>query len=157
MLIDLKNYRPVSFWDQAISYDFNMGFDQRRDCLSQNCLSPSTSFAVGNSVSVGSDHVLSFLLGGKYEYDTLYKNHSLLSFGPKINWLHFLETNAFALWGQYFFPYEVLGSWQEARLSFGGEWRYFISQQLNFHIKAAYQDLNRESSQEAQTGFYVFY
>ncbi len=157
MLIDLKNYRPASFWDQAISYDFNMGFDQRRDCLSQNCLSPFTSFAVGNSVSGGSDHVLSFLLGGKYEYDTQYKNHSLLSFGPKINWLHFFETNALALWGQYFFPYEVLGNWQEARLSFGGEWRYFISHQLNFHLKASHQGLNRESSQEAQAGFYVFY
>ena len=156
-ILEIKNYRPSSFWRDGISYDLSIGFDQRRDCLSQNCLNPYLSFGIGSSVEPWSGDIISFLLGGFYENDPVYENNSLLGIGPKINWLHFFETNALGFQAAYYRPYELGGNVMKSRSSLGGEWRYYLNQKMNLFFKSSYIDLGTQAIAESQLGLYLFH
>lgn len=157
ILLSLKNYRPSSFWNDSISYDFSAGFEKRQDCQSQDCLHPVTSFGIGSSVEPWTDNVVSFLMGGNYTLDPVYKNHSLFSLGPKINWLSRFKSSALGLFGAYYFPYELGGEWREESLLLALDWRYYLSNQVNFFIKASSLDMGSRPVQESQLGIHLFY
>jgi hypothetical protein len=157
ILLSLKNYRPSSFWNNSISYDFSAGFEKRQECQSQDCLHPVTSFGLGSSVEPWTDHVASFLMGGNYALDPVYKNQSLFSFGPKMNWVSRFKSSTLGVFGAYYFPYELGGDWREGSLLINIDWRYYLSNQVNFFIKASSLDMESRPVQESQLGIYLFY
>ena len=156
-VIDLKKYQASDFWNNSISFDFGIGLDQRRDCQSKDCLDPIVTFGVGNSVEFSSDYVLSFLLGGSYLFDSVYNNHSLLSLGPKINFLVLKDSFSLGLDAGYFLPTELFDGWLKRRITSSLDIRYFLNRNRGLFFKTTHIDQNVGNEHEAQVGLYFYH
>jgi hypothetical protein len=156
-MIDLKKYQASDFWNSSISFDMAVGLDQRKECLSQNCLNPVLTFGVGNSVAITNDHILTFLMGGKYLFDGIYKNNSLLSLGPKMNFLILKEQYSLGFDAAYFLPTELFDGWLERRITYDLDFRYFLKRNTSLFFKTGHIDQNVGIQHEAQVGVYFYH
>jgi hypothetical protein len=156
-MIDLKKYQPSDFWNSSISFDLGIGFDQRRDCLSQNCVDPVVTFGVGSSVEIFQDQVLSVLAGGSYLYDSFYQNHSLLSLGPRLYWLVLKDKYSLGVEAGYFMPTTLFEDWLKRRVVYGADFRFFLSPNKSLFFKTNHMDQDIGSEHEAQFGVYFYH
>ena len=156
-MIDLKKYQASDFWNSSISFDMAVGLDQRKECLSQNCLNPVLTFGAGNSVAITNDHILTFLMGGKYLFDGIYKNNSLLSLGPKMNFLILKEQYSLGLDASYLLPTELFDGWLERRITYDLDFRYFLKRNTSLFFKTGHIDQNVGNQHEAQVGVYFYH
>jgi hypothetical protein len=156
-VVDLKKYQPSDFWNSSVSFDLAVGLDQRRDCSSQDCLNPIATFGVGNSVETGQDMILSFLLGGSYQYDRFYENDSLLQLGPKLNFLILQDKFSVGLDAAYFMPTELFDGWLQRRIQYDLDFRYFLKRNVSLFLKSNHIDQDVGNLHEAQLGVYFYH
>ncbi len=156
-VVDLKKYQPSDFWNSSVSFDLAVGLDQRRDCSSQDCLNPIATFGVGNSVETGQDMILSFLLGGSYQYDRFYENDSLLQLGPKLNFLILQDQFSMGLDAGYFMPTELFDGWLQRRIQYDLDFRYFLKRNVSLFLKSNHIDQDVGNLHEAQLGVYFYH
>lgn len=156
-IVDLKKYQPSDFWNNSIAFDLAVGLDQRKDCQSQDCLNPIITLGVGNSVALTDDYVMTFLLGGSYLRDRIYENDSLLSLGPKLNFLVLKETFSLGLDAGYFLPTELFDGWLQRRITYDLDARYFIKRNLSLYFKTSHIDQKIQNTHEAHLGLYFYH
>lgn len=156
-MVDLKKYQPSDFWNSSVSFDLAVGLDQRRDCLAQDCLNPIATFGVGNSVDVNQDLILSFLLGGSYQYDRFYENDSILNLGPKLNFLVLKDQFSLGLDVAYFLPTELFDGWLQRRIHYDLDFRYFLKRNVSLFFKTNHIDQDVGNLHEAQFGVYFYH
>jgi hypothetical protein len=155
--IDLKKYQASDFWNDSISFDLGVGIDQRRECLSKDCLNPVVTFGVGTSIEASRDYVLSLLMGGSYLRDKIYQNDSLLGLGPKINMLVLKDHFSLGLDAGYFMPTELFDGWQRRRISYDLDFRFFLKRNTSLFLKSTNIDQNVGMIHEAQAGVYFYH
>ena len=156
-MIDLKKYQPSDFWNSSISFDLGIGFDQGQVCKSKNCVEPVVTFGVGNSVEIFPDQVLSFLAGGSYLYDSFYDKNSLLSLGPKLNWLVLKDKFSLGVEAGYFMPSTLLEEWLKRKIVYGADLRIFLDPNKSLFFKTNNIDQDFGSEHEAQFGIYLYH
>jgi hypothetical protein len=156
-MIDLKKYQASDFWNNSVSFDLAIGFDQRRDCQSKDCIDPVLTFGGGSSVAFVEDYVLSFLLGGSYLYDKVYENNSLLSLGPKMNFLVLKDHFSLGLDAGYFLPTELFDGWLRRRITYDLDFRYFLKRNTGLFFKTNNIDQDVGNLHEAQVGVYFYH
>lgn len=156
-MIDLKKYQASDFWNSSVSFDLAIGFDQRKDCQSKDCLDPILTFGAGSSVAFIDDYVLSFLLGGSYAYDQVYENNSLLSLGPKLNFLVLKDDFSLGFDVGYFLPNEFSETWLRRRINYDLEARYFLKRNTGLFFKTNHIDQDVGNEHEAQVGVYFYH
>lgn len=156
-MIDLKKYQASDFWNSSISFDMAVGLDQRKDCQSKDCVDPILTFGVGNSVAITPDYVLTLLMGGSYLYDRIYENNSLLSLGPKMNFLILKDQFSMGLNAAYFLPTELFDGWLQRRISYDLDFRYFLKRNTGLFFKTAHIDQDVGNEHEAQIGVYFYH
>ena len=156
-MIDLKKYQPSDFWNDSISFDLAIGLEQRRDCKSKDCVDPITTFGVGSSVDFSRDYILSFLLGGSYLVDSFYQNNSLLSLGPKLNFMVLKDYFSLGINSSYFVPTELFASWLMPRITYDIDIRYFLKRNTSLFFKSNHTNQNVGSEHEAQMGVYFYH
>ncbi|MBA2403523.1 MAG: hypothetical protein H0V66_02030, partial [Bdellovibrionales bacterium] len=156
-LMDLKKYQPSDFWNSSIAFDLGIGLDQRKDCQSQDCLGPTMTFGVGSSAAFNPDYVLTLLLGGSYRYDRIYENDSLLSLGPKLNFLILKDQFSMGIDAGYFLPTELFDGWLKRRISYDLDFRYFLRRNTSLFFKTSHLDQEVGNEHEAQVGVYFFH
>jgi hypothetical protein len=156
-VLDFKKYQPSDYWSNSISWDFAFGTDQRIDCPSGDCIQPTISSSAGSSVELGSEYLLSFLLGGKLNYDKVYENDVLLKLGPKINFLILTETWSSGIDITYFFPGESFDEWERRTIDFNLEIRYFLKKQISLFFKTSRSDQADRNLQHSQIGIHIFH
>ena len=156
-LLDFKKYQPSDYWNSSISWELAVGFDQRQNCQSGDCLNPIVSTAVGNSVDLVEDCVLSLLLGAKYNYDKIYENDSLLSFGPKLNFLILKDQYSLGFDAGYFLPTELFERWLKMRTTYDLEFRLYVRRDAVLFLKTAFIDQETSSTHEGQLGTYFYF
>lgn len=155
--VDLKKYQPSDFWNSSVAFDLGVGFDQRRDCKSKNCINPTLTFGVGNSTGFSEDIVLTFLFGGSYNYDKFYENDSLLNLGPKLNFLVLKDNFSLGLDAAYFLPTELFDGWLKRRMSYDLDFRYFLRTNTSLFFKTSHVDQDVGNFHEAQVGVYFYH
>lgn len=155
--VDLKKYQASDFWNSSVSFDLAVGMDQRKDCQSKDCLDPVVSFGVGNSTAFSPDYVLTFLFGGSYLYDKVYENNSLLSLGPKMNFLILKEKFSIGIDAGYFLPTELFDGWLKRRITYDLDFRYFLHRNTSLFLKTNNIDQDVGTEHEAQAGVYFYY
>lgn len=156
-LVDLKKYQASDFWNSSISFDMAVGLEQKKDCISQDCLAPNLSFGVGNSTAFTEDYVLTLLMGGNYRYDQVYENNSLLSLGPKMNFLILKEKFSLGLDASYFLPTELFDGWLHRRITYDLDYRYFLRRNTALFFKTSNIDQDVGNEHEAQVGVYFYH
>ncbi len=156
-LFDLKKYQPSDDWQNAISFDLGIGLNQKRDCLSQDCISPAMSFGIGQSFEVIPNIILSFLLGGQYQYNSAYLNHSQLALGPKFNLLVLQDDFSIGFDMAYVLPTQNLQQWQDHLVWYNLEGRYFIHRQMSLFMKLSHLDQDLGGQHETQLGLYFYH
>jgi len=156
-MVDLKKYQASDFWNSTISFDMAVGLDQRKDCQSKDCLDPILTFGAGNSVEFNKDYVITFLLGGSYLFDNIYENNSLLSLGPKLNFLTLKDQFSLGLDVAYFLPTELFDGWLERRITYELDFRYFLQRNVSLFFKTAHSDQDVGNEHEAQIGVYFYH
>jgi hypothetical protein len=155
--VDLKKYQPSDFWNSSVSFDLGIGLDQRKDCKSHDCIDPTLTFGVGNSTGFSEDVVLTFLLGGTYVYDKYYENDSLLSLGPKANFLILKDSFSVGLDAAYFLPTELFDGWLHRRITYDLDFRYFLQTNTSLFFKTSHIDQDVGNFHEAQVGVYFYH
>jgi hypothetical protein len=156
-MIDLKKYQASDFWNSSVSFDLAIGLDQRKDCQSKNCIDPIVTFGVGSSVAFNNDHILTFLLGGSYVFDQVYENNSLLSLGPKMNYLILSDSFSLGIDVGYFVPTELFEVWQRRRITYDLDFRYFLKRNTSLFFKTTHIDQDVGNEHEAQIGVYFYH
>lgn len=156
-LIDLKKYQPSDFWNSSIAFDLGLGLDQRRECKSRDCLNPVMTFGVGNSTAFGQDTFLTLLAGGSYLRDPVYENDSLLSLGPKLNFLILKEKFSLGFDAGYFLPTELFDGWRTRRITVDTDFRYFVHRNTSLFLKTSQIDQAAGNNSEAQVGVYFYH
>jgi hypothetical protein len=156
-MIDLKKYQASDFWNSSVSFDLAIGTDQRKDCISQNCVDPILTFGVGNSTAITEDYILTLLMGGSYLYDRVYENDSLLSLGPKMNLLILKDQFSVGINGAYFLPTELFDGWLQRRITYDLDFRYFLQRNTSLFFKTAHIDQDVGNEHEAQFGVYFYH
>lgn len=156
-MVDLKKYQASDFWNNSISFDLAVGFDQKKECQSRDCLNPVLTFGVGNSAAITNDHILTFLLSGKYLHDREYENDTLLNLGPKLNFLILKRHYSLGLESAYFMPSELFDGWLRRRITYELDFRYFLQHNINLFFKTIHIDQNVGNEHEAQVGIYLYH
>jgi hypothetical protein len=156
-LLDVKKYQPSDFWSRSIAFDMALGLDQRKDCDSLDCVDPTLTFGLGNSTGFSEDVVLSLLFGGSYMYDKFYENDSLLSLGPKLNFLILKDSYSLGLDAGYFLPTELFDGWLHRRISYDLDFRYFLNINTGLFVKSSNIDQDVGNLHEAQVGVYFYH
>jgi hypothetical protein len=148
---DLKKYQPSNFWNQSTSFDFALGLDQKRSCLSQNCLNPILTYGAGNTIELGDDFNLSLLLGGSYQFK------SLINLGPKVNFLILKENYSLGLDASYYLPNEVFEGWLKRVISYDLDLRFHLWPNRDLFFKTTHIDHDVWSEHEAHFGIYFYH
>ena len=148
---DLKKYQPSNLWSQSTSFDLALGLDQKRSCLSQNCLNPVLTFGVGKTIELRDDFNLSLLMGGSYQFK------SLINFGPKLNFLILKESYSLGLDTSYYLPNEVFAGWLSRVISFDLDFRYHLKPNRDLFFKTTHIDHDVWSEHEAHFGIYFYH
>jgi hypothetical protein len=156
-VLDFKKYQPSDYWSNSISWDFAFGTDQRFDCSSGDCIQPTISSSAGSSVELGADYILSFLLGGKLNYDKVYENDVLFNIGPKLNFLILKDDYSVGVDIAYLLPTELLESWHRRRVAYDLEARYFFKRDTSFFFKANTIDQYSTNEYKVQIGLHIYH
>lgn len=156
-VVDLKKYQASDFWNSSISFDLAVGLDQRKDCQSKDCLDPVLTFGVGSSTAINNDYVTTLLFGGSYLYDQVYENNSLLSLGPKLNFLVLKEKFSLGMDVGYFIPNELFEKWLHRRITYDLDFRYFVQRNTSLFLKTNNIDQDVGNEHEVQGGVYFYY
>ena len=148
---DLKKYQPSNFWNQSTSFDLALGLDQKRSCLSQNCLNPILTYGAGKTIEFRDDFNLSLLIGGSY----LFK--SLINLGPKVNFLILKESYSLGLDASYYLPNEVFEGWLKRVISYDLDLRFHLKPNRDLFFKTSHIDHDVWSEHEAHFGIYFYH
>lgn len=159
-LLTLKNYPAQNFWSTPLSWELEVGVQNRFRRMCFDCPELTIGGAVGSSIELNNERVLiSFLLNGEGNVSDFYQDSYRLGIGPKLVMRYLFNEK----WGVQANAYYHFNTYQFNRIGRDGfslgelEGRYHLNSLFSLGASYQHQLLEQESVNRVQFSLMVYY